>query len=215
MEPNKLEVWIKAVINWLLVLLPTGQEETSFFMLLTIWDDYMMNIHKKTFDGFISQIHTGKTEFVDLQILESLSFTTFMESWTFLTASQACRERSRFLIGIGNFITISLHFISIIFTKLIWKSVRTKAKAFFSGTLFYLKNKNGISRTRRSSSKNLTSSCSRFQWKRHWLVTENSDQVKSLSIEICQDRWKGRQTWKLSHKAECKVWVFVVVYKAT
>lgn len=52
----------------------------------------MLNIHKKRFDGFISQIHTGKTEFVDLQILESLSFTTFMESWTFLTASQACRE---------------------------------------------------------------------------------------------------------------------------
>lgn len=33
MEPNKMEVWIKAVINWLLVLLPTGQEETSFFIL--------------------------------------------------------------------------------------------------------------------------------------------------------------------------------------
>lgn len=28
-----MEVWIKAVINWLLVLLPTGQEETSFFIL--------------------------------------------------------------------------------------------------------------------------------------------------------------------------------------
>lgn len=103
MEPNKMEVRIKAVINWLLVLLPTGQEETSFFILWkldgdgkdaqeTIWDDYMRNIHKKWFDGFISQIHTGKTEFVDLQILESLSFTTFMESWTFLTASRACQE---------------------------------------------------------------------------------------------------------------------------
>lgn len=103
MEPNKMEVRIKAVINWLLVLLPTGQEETSFFILWkldgdgkdaqeTTWDDYMRNIHKKRFDGFISQIHTGKTEFVDLQIWESLSFTTFMESWTFLTASRACQE---------------------------------------------------------------------------------------------------------------------------